>query len=297
MHVGYGYYPYTNQPYPMMSPMNGSAVLSRSQSAATLSSSDSSSQEIYQPSPNFVPMDTPNRMMQIKSEPDLSNLDMTPGSRQRSQSSPQLVGEPGMQSPSSGKAMRLVRPSPLNLQRQNSYHGSSPSPRRPAQLVRSSSTQVGNRRSRPTSLAASAFGITPIIGEAYSPVHSPSTSSNGTHSRQRSETSLAPFTTSMSGMTISPDMSDSGEAGSIPMPMTIPPLTPITPAHGQSGGVFPNTDYGVISAVVTQHYATMPNKHYGAPHFVHRHDVYAPQDFGQGYMVHHPEASASGSWL
>ena len=283
-----------------MSPMVDTNMLSRSQSVATLSSSDSSGgQELYQPSPSFAPVDTPNRMILTKSEPDLSQLDMTPGSRKRSQSSPQLLGQPGLQSPSSGKAMRLVRPSPLNLHRQNSYHGTSPSPRRPAQLVRANSTTTtgGARRFRPTSLAASAFGITPIIGEAYSPVGSPSaSSSNGTHSRGRSDHSLAPFTTSMSGMTISPDMSDSGEHGALPVGMTIPPLTPVTPAHGVANGVFPNTDYIEMQTEVIGHYATMPNKHYGASQYVQQVGTFVHQDFGPGYIVDQVETNAQPAW-
>lgn len=294
MHAGFGYYPYTNAPYPMVSSIDGSLMLSRSQSAATLSSSDSSSQEMYQPSPIFAPISTPNRIGATQSEPDLVHLDTTPGSRKRSQSSPHLLAQPGMQSPSSGKVSRLVRPAPLNLQRQNSYHGTSPSPRRPAQLTRASSSHASIRRSRPTSLAASAFGITPIIGEAYSPLGSPYTSaSSGSHSRQRSDTSLGPFTSSLSGMTISPDMSESGDSSAMSMPMTVPPLTPITPAHAAAAGVFPNTDYIEIQSEVP-HYATMPNKHYGAPQYM-SHPGYAPQDFGPGYVVH-PDTQRNGTW-
>ena len=279
-----------------MSPMTGSTMLSRSQSVATLSSSDSSGgNEMYQPSPSFAPIDTSNRMVLTRSESDLSQLDVAAGSRQRSQSSPQVIGEPGRQSPSSGKAIRLVRPSPLNLQRQNSYHGSSASPHRPAQLVRANSITGGTRRSRPTSLAASAFGITPIVGEAYSPLGSPSTSSsNGTHSRGRSDTSLTPFTTSVAGMTISPDISDLGEPGAPFLPMSIPPLTPITPAHVAANGVFSNAEYGELHTEVN--YANMPYKQYTAPQFVHQHEAYVPRDFGPNYVMSQAESHPHGSW-
>jgi hypothetical protein len=280
----YSYYPHPFAPYPGST---AGTMLSRSQSAVTLSSSDSSGQEMYQPSPGgthsmMMPTPevvTPHQMPLTRSETDLIHLDTTPSSRQRSQSSPQVLGEPGMQSPSSGKASRFVRPSPLNLQRQNSYHGSSPSPRRPTALIRSTTSTGGiSRRSRPTSLAASAFGITPIIGEdhqfAGSPINSPSsatTQSTGTHSRQHSDASLAPFTNSMGGMTISPTISDNGAS------VVVPPLTPITPGHGPTSAMFPSTDYGAMdgsnefgqmssghSSTRSVQYATMPNKHYSS---------------------------------
>ena len=295
MHMSYGYYPYTNAPYPTIGPRDGPTMLSRSQSAVTLSSSSSSGQELYRPSPSYDTIGTPNHMNPTKSEPDLVNLDMTPSSRQRSQSSPQMIVQPGMQSPSSGKALRQVRPSPLNLHRQNSYHGSSPLPRRPATLTRANSTQGGGmRRARPTSLAASAFGITPItVAEGtFSPMGSPS--STGTHSRQRSDVSLAPFTSSLSGMSISPDMSDSGDSNSVAMAMSVPPLTPITPGHqAASNGVFPANDYGEIQGDLARHYATLPNKHYA--NYTHHHG-YPPQDFAPGYAVMPTDARPDGSW-
>ncbi|ORY34076.1 hypothetical protein BCR39DRAFT_235341 [Naematelia encephala] len=274
-----------------MSPIGGSILLSRSHSTLTLSSSDSSGQDGYQPSPQYPALATPNRMGFVQSTPDLTAMEMTPNSRQRSQSSPQVAVDAGAQSPSSGKAQRFGRPSPLNLQRQNSYHGTSPSPRRPVSLSRTNSTQSGLRRSRPGSLAASAFGITPIVGEdQVSPLNSPLTSASssvGTHSRQRSDVSLAPFMTSMSGMTISPDMSDSGEPGSVlPMQMTVPPLTPITPGQGVANGVFKTTDYGDMATEVPR-YATMPNKHYETTHYGHQ--IYPSSDFGPAYA---PQNSA-----
>lgn len=303
-----------------MSLMNSSIMLSRSQSAVTLSSSDSSGQDLYQPSPGHgsimaptLQVVTPHQMPLTRSETDLVHIDTTPSSRQRSQSSPQVLGEPGMQSPSSGKASRFVRPSPLNLQRQNSYHGSSPSPRRPIALVRSTTSQGGSlRRSRPTSLAASAFGITPIIGEeqhfAGSPINSPTTAStSGTHSRQHSDVSLAPFTTSLGGMTISPTISDSGEG----MMAGVPPMTPITPGHGSTGGVFTNeyasvegmdapNEFGVQQSLAPASarsggmYATMPNKHYAGQQYA----VQSGHSNGYGQVPHtaHPATATAPGW-
>ncbi|WVW83830.1 hypothetical protein I302_105851 [Kwoniella bestiolae CBS 10118] len=286
----YGYYSYAANPYPVMvSPMEGGVNLSRSQSTVTLSSSDSSGQEPY-PAPVYLNADNGHsRMGSTRSESDLLNShDNTPNSRSRSQSSPHVLIEPGMQSPSSGKVMKH-RPTPLALQRQNSFQGSttSPSPRRPGGLIRTNSTQGQSRRAnRPLSLAASAFGFTnvdPTTSAQQSPIHSPTI---GSHSRQRSDVSVS---NGFSGMTLSPNVSDNGrssnENGMMPMPLSmgnIPPLTPITPAQGSTGsisnnGVFPNTEYGDIlpndmgnipmmpmhpHPHQQMHYATMPNKHY-----------------------------------
>ena len=237
-------------------------MLSRSQSAATLSSS-ASSQDVFQPSlqaltHQIVPQPpqamNPPKMVSARSESDLLRIDTDPNSRSRSQSSPQLMSAPGAQTPSSGKAARHVRPSPLTLQRQNSYHGTSPSPRRPVPLTRSNTAQVLVRRTRPTSLAASAFGITPIKTEgtfAQSPICSPagsmtSTSASsgvGGHTRQQSDVEaslVAPFQSSnMGGMQmsqISPNASESSETGGY-VGMQVP-LTPMTPGHGGHPNVY-----------------------------------------------------------
>ncbi|KAK4689069.1 hypothetical protein P7C73_g1051, partial [Tremellales sp. Uapishka_1] len=278
-----GYYPYTGAPYPSQSPMGGSLMLSRSQSSVTLSSSGSSGQEAYQHSPHQFQSPTfmgpPQSHIAVnKSEPDLSHIDTTPGgSRQRSQSSPQTLTEMGaMVSPSSGKtsSIRVNRPSPMGLQRQNSYQGTtSPSPRKPVTLTRTTSSQGTLKRSRPQSLAASAFGLTPLHGdEVYSPspLNSPSTSaSSGTHSRQHSIASLTPFTSSLSVMSISPDMSEGGDGH--PLSMTVPPMTPLTPGQQALNGVFPNTDYGEIQTHQGPggyQSSTMPNKHFAQPHYI-----------------------------
>ncbi|RXK40152.1 hypothetical protein M231_02610 [Tremella mesenterica] len=300
MHINYAYYPYNATAFPMMSPMGGPVMLSRSQSTVTLSSSDSSGHEAFQMSPNFPSTDmatphAPDRVAAVRSETDLLHFDTSTGGRQRSQSSPQFIQPAGV-SPSSGKATRFPRPSPLNLSRQNSYHGTSPSPRRVVPLARTNSSQQGMRRPRPTSLAASAFGITPISNDGNcSPMQSPSTSgsSNGVHSRQRSDISLG-FTSSMSGMTISPNMSDTSEPSVMTSSgLTVPPLTPITPGHGPSStGVFPTqTDFDmhIDNTGGRMQYATMPNKHY-APHGHAGHAqylAYPPTDFGPGYVQEH----------
>ena len=251
--ISYGPYAYS-MVHPDQSMMYApSMMISRSHSAATFSSSDSS-QDMYHPSPGSMTTSmtqtsmyvtpeiiTPNRMG--NSESDLLRIDTTPATRARSQSSPQLLHGPGTQSPSSGKA-KVARPSPLSLQRQNSYHGASPSPRRPA-LTRSNTAQIPQtRRTRPTSLAASAFGITPIVGDEqlpFSPLVSPATSNGtslssiGTHSRHRSDVSLAPFTSSMGGMTISPDMSDGDHGMAMTMGVPLTPMTPGNPSSFASG--------------------------------------------------------------
>nr|XP_031863207.1 uncharacterized protein CI109_001079 [Kwoniella shandongensis]KAA5530279.1 hypothetical protein CI109_001079 [Kwoniella shandongensis] len=280
----YGYY-YAQPQYAMMaSPMmEGSVNLSRSQSTATLSSSDSSGQGEYQ-HPAYLPADSVHaRMGSTRSESDLNNTNLTPNSRSRSQSSPQVVVEPGMQSPSSGKAGKH-RPAALHLQRQNSYHGTSPSPRRAVGLSRTNSIQGASRRTnRPLSLAASAFGFTNMDPHgSNSPLGSPSTGSS--HSRQRSDVSVSH---GLSNMTISPSISEHGEMrGMMPMSMsmaTIPPLTPITPGHAVQSGVFPNTDYGELQGDIN-HYATMPNKHYGQAHYANV-ATYPVNDFGPAFMV------------
>ncbi|WVQ99335.1 hypothetical protein IAU59_006468 [Kwoniella sp. CBS 9459] len=326
-----GYYPYPTHPYPMMaSPLEGGVLLSRSQSTVTLSSSDSSGQELYQ-TPAYVPTESAHsRMASTRSESDLlQTIDTTPNSRSRSQSSPHVLVEPGMQSPSSGKAIKH-RPTPLALQRQNSFHGTSPSPRRPGGLSRTNSIQGSARRqNRPLSLAASAFGFTHVDPTStQSPVQSPTPSN---HSRQRSDVSVS---NGFSGMTISPNVSEGGESGMMSMSMSmgsIPPLTPMTPATAATAGVFPNTDYGDIqgkmqaqaqAAQAQAHahahaqaqaqahaqaqaqghphfhghhtqFATMPNKHYGHPEYANPGIIYPPSDFGPapGYIVQGQQTS------
>ncbi|WVR06984.1 hypothetical protein IAU60_004021 [Kwoniella sp. DSM 27419] len=325
----YGYYAYPGGAYPVIpSPLEGGVLLSRSQSTATLSSSDSSGQDQYT-GPVYMSADGGHsRMGSTRSESDLLGtvIDANPGSRSRSQSSPQVLAEPGTQTPSSGKALKQ-RPTPLALQRQNSFHGTSPSPRRPGGLSRTNSIQGSTRRqNRPLSLAASAFGFT-TVDPTQSPMTSPTTSH---HSRQRSDASVA---NGFSGMTISPNMSENGEStGMMPMSMsvgTIPPLTPITPGQASAGNhIFPSTDYGDLQtempvqgqihvhaqahvhaptqAAVNGHvmvpmqvhgqYATMPSKLHGQHmQYAQQGVAYPVADFGPapGYVM---QAAQQGAW-
>lgn len=320
MHIGGGYYPSpmlaASQPhmdYTYQDP--GTAPLSRSQSNATLSSGSSE----YAPQHGITHdngITIPHGLVFTRSDTDLVYtphtqsqeslvnplVDTTPTSRQRSQSSPQNL-DVGI-SPSSGKA----RPAPLNLQRQNSYHGYAGA-RRPTPLSRSNTASSG-RRSRPGSLAASAFGITPLGGdEPYSP-HSPASASSGGVSRNgsvsgpsraRSGTGgsmgMTPFADQMGIMTISPGMdtpetSTSSASSTVPMPLSVPPLTPITPGqphphyaqhHGyyNHGHEYAHSGYDHHPSVHSMPYGTMPNKHYASPTYAYH---YPPQ---QGYDAHH----------
>jgi hypothetical protein len=88
----------------------------------------------------------------------------------------------------------------------------------------------------------------------------------------------------MGGMTISPDMSDSGD-GTIAVSMTVPPLTPLTPASVNAGTfaasdyeAIQGTDMGVGVSVMPQ-YATMPNKHF----VQHQYAAYPGSDFAPSF--------------
>lgn len=244
------------------SPAASSAILSRSHSTATTSSASSSGNEHiqqHQAHRQHQQLHTPHRLVSAnRSDSDLLNHYATAAemdhhqanqpNRQRSQSSPQVLNqlvnvEPGTASPSSGRVRS--RPGSSSLSRQNSYSGASPSPRRPNGLVRANSSTSNlvmsasqRRANRPPSLAASAFGLTPMSQDgAWSPMPSPTTSgsSTGTHSRRRSEAgTLAPFTSSLSVMSISPDISTPGSM--MFHPGAVPPLTPVSP-NGYSGQV------------------------------------------------------------
>lgn len=261
----------------------------RPDSASTLSSSDSSGVQdmMYQQSPSLA---TPTKMTQqqytsmadpvglTRSESDLTQMSITP-TRARSQSSPQNLSHPASVTPSSGKAGKSTRPSPLTLHRQDSYHGSSPSPRRPLGLTRANSVASSGsslRRGRPGSLGASVFGFsqitaTPSTGHSgsTSTFHSPATSissSVGSHMRARSDVSTMsvtmPYTGNMGDLVLSPDLSESGEMTGTSSHGAVP-LTPATPADGMgSAHMVPAPDFGEQSHQGGQQYATMPNKHY-----------------------------------
>jgi len=191
-------------------------------------------------------------------------------SRQRSVSSPQgrhayltpdMSSEPGSLTPSSGRAARV---SSTGLSRQNSYAGGGGggvSPRRPtSQLSRSNSTtsSLSGRRSARPSIGAAAFGLTPLHQDDYSPTHASSSSASSQHLQPREHhgsAALHPFTSSLSGMSISPgsqgtlsasssSTANSGSAG-------LPPLTPMSAAgpsyseNGrQQGGYYPPPHMG-----------------------------------------------------
>lgn len=341
MQIGIGYYqpsPINSAPpimeYAQQHP--DAASLSRTHSSATLSSGSSeyaSQQHGQMAHDNGITI--PHGLVFTRSDTDLAyphqsqeslvsmssaHIDTTPVSRERPQTSPQDFD--GGVSPSSGKA---VKPSPLALQRQNSYHGYG-GQRRPTPLSRSNTANSTGRRSRPGSLAASAFGITPLGGdEPYSP-HSPASSGgisrNGSlsgHSRARSGTTgsmgMTPFTDQLGVLNISPGMDTpettaSSASSTMPMPLSIPPLTPITPGHphahqhsypngaayayGHGGGYMPALAHEYTSPAYDQHasihsmpYGTMPNKHYASP-------TYAYQNYQAGQAYEMPPTSAHG---
>ncbi len=191
-------------------------ILSRSQSSATLASSDSGNPEGFaHQHQQFAHLHARGLHAEAaKSESDLlhgygpygghsgppsagttDEATMVTSGRPRSMSSPQarnfqLPGgevstEPGHLAPSSGRASKPL--STGGLVRQNSFAGGS-SPRRPtSQLSRSNSATSslsGRRSARPGSLAASAFGLTPMVaGEdgTYSPSHGSGGSSVSSH--------------------------------------------------------------------------------------------------------------------
>lgn len=186
--------------------------LSRSHSSATLDSSDSSGgADAFGASQSQSQSQPPSQHQQQGRsqalDPDLvdgNEGEMAGGiilGRQRARSSPRSgidpslylsTVEPGSLDPASGRAPRTLQAA-AGLHRQNSYHAGnggapSPSPRRPTSLHRtnsSTSSASHKRGNRPTSLAASAFGLTPMTHDdtsyASTPQHSPSTSSNMSH--------------------------------------------------------------------------------------------------------------------
>lgn len=302
------------------------AMIMRSESQATLlSSTDSGSQDdtshtLYaygHPTTAVLTQSTPNLPLMRTSPlnvtvPPLPPQQFPSATRQRSQSSPHRVqlGEnvdAGMDVPSSGKAQRHSRPLSISLSRQNSYQGaSSPSPRRPAPLSRANSAQTVSR-SRPRSLAASAFGITPIsTEEAYvgSPLASPAMSvslssgphSAGMHNRSRSDVSLAPLGHSMGGMTISPDLSETGDMSTSRMDGThnMTPLTPYTPAHypgnhhGHIKGGSASVPTSSSGTFLPQDYSNLPDEQvYVAQHFAAQQAPYhvRPPQAAQAYNM------------
>jgi hypothetical protein len=195
--------------------------------------------------------------------------------RQRSRSSPRpqsgAVAQPGSVDPASGRAPRATV---SGLQRQNSYHGiASPSPRR-SDLNRTHSTAgsiSSKRQGKPASLAASAFGLTPVqTGAGFSPVPSPSTAASNHSQRSDMQQGMQPFTHSMSGMAISPEtMSSSGTMSTSSSSQSVagqpthgPPITPLQPSG--------------FSNIVPHGHAVLPHppqQHYT---YVYAHPGYPP---------------------
>lgn len=254
-YVNHGFYPPHLQPGPSYAGSGSGSpvsILSRSQSSATLASSDSSEIDIY-----------PHQQMQSgrfsasnKSDSDMMSLTTSTSdiavsdalghhSRHRSRSSPSasaafgaMNGQfqaPGLD-PAHGRAPRL---STTTLQRQNSYHGAaSPSPRRQNSGLHrsnSSASSVSHKRgSRPTSLAASAFGLTPMSApqsEDNSPypspvgVHPHHTSFHHAVGGPMSVIDISPGTISSAGTLSSSSSTNSITAAH---PGHLPPLTPVS---------------------------------------------------------------------
>lgn len=280
---------YWSNASPAGSPSGSQHFMPRSQSSATLSSTDSNSLEAasvrqqYQ-HPNRSESDLVNGMSNSVS--DVSSAVSGMHGRQRSRSSPrpQLdpnVAQPGTADPASGRAARTTV---SGLQRQNSYHGiASPSPQRSSGLSRAQSSASNKRQGKPASLAASAFGLTPVQPEGgYSPVPSPSTASSN-RTNQSDMQGMQPFTHSMSGMAISPEtMSSSGTSSSQSAggaPSHGQPITPMQP-----NGFSTSAPNGHAPPPGVQYYhVAMPDGH-GHPHppppqhytYVYAHPGYAP---------------------
>lgn len=263
----------------------------RSQSSVTLSSTDSNSLEAvsvrqqYQ-HPNRSDGDLANGMGNSVS--DVSATIPGMHGRQRSRSSPRLqlestVAQPGTADPASGRAPRTTV---SGLQRQNSFHGiASPSPQRSGlqRTHSSASNMAGRRQGKPASLAASAFGLTPVQAEdGFSPGPSPSTASS--QRNQQSETQgMQPFTHSMSGMAISPEtMSSSGTSSSqsVGGPSHGQPITPLQPSGytniGSNGHPPPPPGMQYYHIPVQEGHAPqhpLPAQHYT---YVYAHPGYPP---------------------
>lgn len=192
--------------------------------------------------------------------------------RQRSRSSPRPqtggVAQPGSVDPASGRAPRATV---SGLQRQNSYHGiASPSPRR-SDLNRTHSTAgsiSSKRQGKPASLAASAFGLTPVQAvDGFSPAPSPSTAASNHSQRSDMQQGMQPFTHSMSGMAISPEtMSSSGTMSTSSSSHSVtghpthgPPITPLQPSAFSN--IVP-TGHAVLPPAAVQYYhVQMPEGH------------------------------------
>ncbi|KAJ9091997.1 hypothetical protein QFC19_008865 [Naganishia cerealis] len=265
------------------SPSGSQNFLPRSQSSVTLSSTDSNSLEAvsmrqqYQHA-NKSESDVANGMNNSVS--DVSSAIPGMQGRQRSRSSPRpqpgVIAQPGNIDPASGRAPRSTV---SGLQRQNSYHGiASPSPRRSdTNRTHSSTGSISSKRQgKPASLAASAFGLTPVqTGDGFSPAPSPSTAVSTQAQQSDMQQGMQPFTHSMSGMAISPEtmsssgtMSTSSSSHSVGGPQAHgQPITPLQPSgfanivpHGHA--VLPGVQYYHVPIPEGHAQEHPPQQHY-----------------------------------
>ena len=306
--------PYYAHPSGYNTPSHGN--ISRSQSSVTLASMDSG--YVTHPNHGSYP-NHPNgwndgeHAGMHESISDISNVSSALHSRQRSRSSPQRNGlldptNPGSLDPASGRAPRSLT---SGLQRSQSTRvgGVSPSPRRPTTLHRtqSSTSSISSRRgNKPTSLAASAFGLTPMHqpeangSRAHTPAHgTPSHTPDRRTSDESSSTQMRPFTNSLYSMNISPaeTMSSAGTLTSSSSTNSIQqhalsgplPITPIAP-NGQF------TEYRSIDSNYPSAYQGYhPSQ---APSEQHRQQMYSyPGATGyQQPVSQHYDAKMTSSW-
>lgn len=267
-----GQHVYSTVPQGTSTESSASGQLSRSQSSVTIASTDSgmipmsgNTSQIVDRSSNAAPLDGDVHMLH-GSISDISSISAGLHARTRSRSSPSryMVYDPshnGGIEPASGKVPRTFT---SGMQRSQSVRsGISPSPHRPQTLHRtqsSTSSISSSRRSmRPASLAASAFGLTPMqVNDSQSALNSPMSSYSSQMGDRRisdgstTSTLQQPFMNSLNGMNISPEnmspigsLSNSSSNNSIyhqqagiSAPM---PLTPIT--QGGSFMQYHSADY------------------------------------------------------
>ncbi|KAJ9127518.1 hypothetical protein QFC24_000927 [Naganishia onofrii] len=250
---------------------SGSQTIPRSQSSVTLSSTDSNSLEAVSMRQQYQHANRSESDVATGMNNSVSDVSSAIHGRQRSRSSPRpqsgAVAQPGSVDPASGRAPRATV---SGLQRQNSYHGiASPSPRR-SDLNRTHSTAgsiSSKRQGKPASLAASAFGLTPVqTGAGFSPVPSPSTAASNHSRRSDMQQGMQPFTHSMSGMAISPEtMSSSGTMSTSSSSQSVagqpthgPPITPLQPSGFSN--IVPH-GHAVLPPGVQYYHVQMPQGH------------------------------------
>jgi hypothetical protein len=258
--------------------------LSRSQSSTTLASTDSgvvgmsvSGSQLLE-RPYFGGRSEPDSATMHGSISDISNISAGLHSRQRSRSSPNRLGpyDAGSLDPASGRVPRTMT---SGLQRSQSTRvgGPSPSPRRPNTFHRtqSSTSSVSSRRAaRPPSLAASAFGLTPLQAEDASMGPSVSHTPDRKISDGSVGSNLQPFMNSMSGMNISPEtMSSAG---------TLSTSSSTTSIQHQHGMTAPSPLTPISSTGQFVEYRT------AEPAYHHQQQQHQPQHHQQAYQNYTP---------